>query len=87
MSICRSFGFPKVSGVLADVRGRKRVRYPRYHTPLETLAALHQPGQYLRAGLSIHALKRVAATMSDTEAAQRMQQAKERIFAQMKRSA
>jgi hypothetical protein len=44
-----------------DERGCKRVRYKRYQTPLETLLALEKPAQYLRQGLSINALKRIAA--------------------------
>jgi len=70
-----------------DHRGRKRVRYKRYQTPLETLLALDQPAQYLRQGLSINALKRVAAARSDTDAARRMQQAKAKLFAQLRLSA
>jgi len=66
--------------VKIDGKGRKRVRYPRYRTPQETLLALHKPEQYLRKGLSINALKRVAGAISDTEAARRMQQAKAKLF-------
>jgi len=70
---------PEVS---IDPKGRKRVHYKQYRTPLEALLALEKPSQYLRKGLSIQALKRVGASMSDTTAAQRMQQAKDRLFAQ-----
>lgn len=69
---------PQVS---IDSKGRKRVRYRQYRTPLEALLAMDRPGQFLRLGLSLNALKRVAATRSDTEAARRMQQAKDRLFA------
>ena len=65
-----------------DPKGRKHRRYRRYQTPLETLSALPQPQQYLRSGLTLDTLKRIGKTMSDTEAAQRMQQAKRRLFAQ-----
>jgi hypothetical protein len=37
--------------------------------------------------MSINALKRVAATMSDTEAARRMQQARNSMFEEIRRSA
>lgn len=67
-----------------DSKGRKRVRYKRYQTPLETLSLLDKPDQYLRPGLSIHALKRVAASLSDTEAARRMQQAKSKLFEKLR---
>jgi transposase InsO family protein len=70
-----------------DARGRKRVRYKRYQTPLETLLALHQPAQYLRQGLSINALKRIAAAQSDTDAARRMQQAKSKLFERLRLTA
>ena len=70
-----------------DHRGRKTVRYKRYQTPLETLLALDQPAQYLRQGLSIIALKRIGAALSDTDAARRMQQAKAKLFEQLRISA
>jgi transposase InsO family protein len=67
-----------------DEKGRKRVRYKRYQTPLETLLAMDKPAQYLRQGLSINALKRIAAALSDTEAARRMQQAKSCLFEKLR---
>ena len=70
-----------------DQRGRKRVRYKRYQTPLETLLALDSPAQYLRQGLSINTLKRIAAARSDTDAARRMQQAKVKLFDQLRLNA
>ena len=36
--------------VKIDEKGRKRVSYKRYQTPLETLSLLDKPGQYLRHG-------------------------------------
>ncbi|MGA3127694.1 MAG: hypothetical protein ABSD13_13355 [Candidatus Korobacteraceae bacterium] len=69
----------------ADVETDSKERTIRhYQTPLETLLALPQPQQYLRSGLSLSTLERIAKTMSDTEAAQRMQQAKRRLFSQFK---
>ena len=73
--------------VKIDLKGRKRVRHTRYQTPLETLSLLDKPAQYLRDGLSINALKRVAAAIGDTDAARRMQQAKARLFDQLRLSA
>jgi hypothetical protein len=73
--------------VQIDAKGRKRRIYKQWRTPLETLLALDRPQQFLRPGLSINALKRVAASMSDTEAAQRLQQARNAMFEQIKRSA
>jgi transposase InsO family protein len=73
--------------VKIDEKGRKRVSYKRYQTPLETLSLLDKPAQYLRDGLSMNALKRVAAAISDTEAARRMQRAKTKLFDQFRLSA
>lgn len=70
-----------------DAKGRKRRLYKKWQTPFEKLLSLHQPQKFLRPGLSIGALKRVAASISDTEAARRMQQAKYTMFEQIKRSA
>jgi transposase InsO family protein len=70
-----------------DEKGRQQRRYRRYQTPLETLLALPQPAQYLRPGLTVAVLQRIAAAVSDTEAAQRMQQAKRKLFAQMRQPA
>jgi transposase InsO family protein len=70
-----------------DEKGRKRVRYRRYQTPLETLLSLDKPAQYLRQGLSINALKRIAGALSDTDAARRMQQAKSKLFEKLRLTA
>jgi transposase InsO family protein len=73
--------------VKIDEKGRKRVSYKRYQTPLETLSLLDKPAQYLRDGLTMNALKRVAATISDTDAARRMQQAKAKLFERLRLTA
>jgi hypothetical protein len=70
--------------VEVDEKGRKRCFYRRYQTPLETLRALPEPAQYLRPGLTVAVLQRIAAAVSDTEAAQRMQQAKRKLFEQLR---
>ena len=70
-----------------DHKGRKRVRYKRYQTPLETLMKLDKPAQYLRQGLSINALKRIAGAISDTDAARRMQKAKSKLFEKLRLTA
>ncbi|HZL52135.1 MAG TPA: hypothetical protein VFC37_14420, partial [Terracidiphilus sp.] len=67
-----------------DARGRKRVRYKRFQTPLETLIAMEKPNQYLRPGLSVHVLQRIQMARSDTDAAQRMQHAKAKLFDQLR---
>jgi hypothetical protein len=55
--------------------------------PLEKLLSLDRPQRFLRPGLSIAALIRVAASISDAEAARRMQQAKNAMFEQIRKSA
>ena len=75
---------PEVS---IDAKGRKRIRYRHYQTPLETLLALPNPSQYLRPGLSTNVLQRIAAAISDTDAARRMQLAKAKLFERLRRSA
>jgi len=73
--------------VEVDAKGRKRRRYRRYQTPLETLLSLPKPQQYLRPGLQVATLKRIAGVMSDTAAARRMQEAKHSLFAQLRKTA
>ena len=58
----------------------------RYQTPLETLLALSQP-TLPAPGLTLAVLQRIAAARSDTEAAQRMQQAKRKLFEPLRRPA
>ena len=66
-----------------DHKGRTRRIYRRYQTPLETLLSLPKPAQYLRAGFSLGALQRTANSISDTDAARSMQQAKRKLFDQL----
>jgi hypothetical protein len=73
--------------VLIDAKGRKRRLYKQWQTPFEKLLSLDRPQQFLKPGLSINALKRVAASISDTDAARRMQLAKDNMFEQIRRSA
>ena len=70
-----------------DDKGRQRRHYRRYQTPLETLLALPEPAQYLRHGLTVTTLERIAAVRSDTEAAQQMQHAKRQLFEQFRPAA
>jgi len=71
----------------SDEKGRTRRRYTTYRTPCETLLALPQAARYLRPGMSLAILKRMAAALSDTQAAQRMQQAKRKFFQQFRPTA
>jgi transposase InsO family protein len=73
--------------VEVDAKGRKRRRYRRYQTPLETLLSLPNPQQYLRPGLTLATLKRISKLRSDTEAARLMQEAKRRLFEYLRKPA
>ena len=73
--------------VEVDAKGRKRRRYRRYQTPLETLLSLPNPQQHLRPGLTVATLKRISKLRSDTEAARLMQQAKRRLFEYLRKPA
>jgi hypothetical protein len=70
-----------------DAKGRKRRRYRRYQTPLETLLALEHPERFLRPGASTDLLRQQASRQSDTEAARQMQLAKQKLFNGFRRSA
>lgn len=70
-----------------DAKGRKRRRYRRYQTPLVTLLSLPRGQHYLRPGLTLATLQRIAQRMSDTEAAQRLQKAKHALFARLRHTA
>jgi transposase InsO family protein len=67
-----------------DPKGRTRRRYPNYQTPCEKLLALPQAASYLRPGMTLVMLKRMAAALSDIQAAERMQQAKRKLFQQFR---
>ena len=55
--------------------------------PSASLMKLDKPAQYLRQGLSINALKRIAGAISDTDAARRMQKAQSKLFERLKLTA
>ena len=68
------------SQLVRDQKGRTRRIYLHYRTPWETLQRLPRAPQYLREGMSLAILQRMAGALSDTAAAQRMQQAKTKLF-------
>jgi len=70
-----------------DEKGRRKRRYRRYQTPLETLLTLENPEPYLRPGVTLAGLQQQALRHSDTEAARQMQAAKQKLFAGFRRSA
>jgi transposase InsO family protein len=70
-----------------DAKGKQTRRYRRYQTPLETLLALPKSKQYLRSGVTVKSLRVQAQQVSDTQAAQQMQNAKRNLFSEMQHSA
>lgn len=69
-------------------RGRRRRCYhpEDYRTPYEKLTSLPDWSQHLKAGLTAEQLQQQALRMTDTEAALRMQKAKQALLAQCRRS-
>jgi len=70
-----------------DAKGRKRRLYKKWLTPLEKLLSLDRPERYLRPGRTLAALKRAAGALSDTEAALRLQRARDAMFASLEAAA
>ena len=74
----RPCGQPAIEG---DAKGKQKRVYRHYQTPWETFQKLPQAGSYLKPGRTLEALKQAAQAESDTAAARRMQQAKQKLFA------
>ena len=67
--------------------GKRIRRYKRYQTPLETLLALDGHERFLKPDITAERLQSLAARQSDTEAARAMQQARHKLFTDLRRSA
>lgn len=65
--------------VVIDPKGRKRRLYKNWLTPLEKLASLPCAETSLRQGLTLNTLHRIANTLSDTDAAKRLQNARQTL--------
>jgi transposase InsO family protein len=65
-----------------DARGKRQRRYRQqdYTTPYEKFKSLPNAAEYLKEGLSIERLDQMARTMSDTECAKKMSQAKAKLL-------
>jgi hypothetical protein len=76
----RPCGFAEVE---VDARGRRcrRYRAGHYRTPFEQLSARPDWERYLKPGVTRESLERTARAMSDTDAAERLQVARQRLFA------
>lgn len=76
----RPCGFATVT---VDEKGRRTKKYKTYQTPHERLKAIvgaKKEQAYLREGVSLAALDKIAAKQTDNEAAALMQAARDRIF-------
>ena len=82
----RPCGVPEV---VTNTKGKQRRIYRWYATPWEILRQTPDMARYLRSGMTRAELERQASAESDTEAARRMQEAKQKLFAgfRQKRSA
>ena len=82
----RPCGVPEV---VTNAKGKQRRIYRWYATPWEILRQTPDMARYLRCGMTRAELERQASAESDTEAARRMQEAKQKLFAgfRQKRSA
>ena len=68
--------------VIIDEKGKQRKRYPydQMMTPYEKLKSLPNASCYLKAGTSFKQLDKIANKISDNEAADRLQKAKNQLF-------
>jgi len=63
-----------------DRKGKIRKRYDSYLTPFEKLKSLPKAEQYLRRGVTMEKLEKIASAHSDTEYAKRVQREKAKLF-------
>lgn len=72
--------------VTVDEKGRRRKKYETYQTPYERLKSIKDAAKYLRDGISLESLDKIAAERTDNDSAKRMQKAKERVFEKLGRN-
>jgi len=65
---------------LMDRKGKIRKRYDSYLTPFAKFKSLFKPEQYLRQGVTMKELERIAKAHSDTDYARLVKQAKAKLF-------
>ena len=70
-----------VPEIVTGAKGKQQRVYRWYATPWQILRQLPDVARHLRTGLTLESLDQQACAISDLEAAQRMQQAKGRLFA------
>lgn len=71
--------FPEIH---TDAKGKERKIYPYANlmTPYEKLKSLPQAKQYLKPGVSFATLDRIASEISDNQAAEQLQKARQKLF-------
>jgi transposase InsO family protein len=74
----RPCGVPEI---VTNAKGKQRRVYRWYATPWEILRQLPDMARYLRSEMTRAELERQASTESDTQAARRMQEEKQKLFA------
>jgi hypothetical protein len=79
----RPCGVPEI---VTAAKGKQRRVYRWYATPWEILRQVPDLARYLKPELTVEDLNRRAARTSDTAAARRMQQEKQKLFASFDRS-
>jgi hypothetical protein len=67
---------------ITDAKGKTRKRYPLrlIMTPFEKLISVPELTTFLRTGITLDTLRMTATAMSDNEAAEQMNQARQRLF-------
>ena len=65
-------------------KSRKRYRYEDMMTPCEKFLSLPRPSQYLKRGFTIKELNAFAAEMTDNEAAEQLNSARDKLFNQLR---
>ena len=84
----RYLNFHRPCGVAEErvnEKGKKRKVYRWYATPWEILRQLPDLARHLRPGVTIAEMNRMAGMESDTVCARRMQAAKRKLFADLRR--
>ncbi|QLQ25133.1 MAG: hypothetical protein HZT41_09885 [Dechloromonas sp.] len=67
---------------ITDAKGKTRKRYPLrlIMTPFEKLSGVPEVTEFLRPGITLESLRATASTLSDNEAAEQMNQARQRLL-------
>lgn len=73
----RPCGFATVT---LDAQGRRHRKYETYQTPYERLTSLPAVEKYLRAGVGLKPLEKLATSQTDNESGAAMQEARDRLF-------